>query len=713
MKRFLSIRFVALAALEATAQSAGAQEPDSVAADSIPLYRLEGITVTVSRSRDEINRLPYAVGLLGATQVQGLQAAISLEESLVEIPGVFVANRHNFALGDQISVRGFGARTQFGVRGIRIIQDGIPLTLPDGQSQLGNLDLAAAGRIEVIRGPASALYGNAAGGVISVTTERAPRVPFHPELWALGGAFGDGRTYHKYDLKLAGRPGKLDYYGHIGLFQTDGFRLHSQAEHGLGNTRVRYRPDDRTELTAVINYAHTPVAENPSSLSDSLARSNPDTARDLALAPHQCPPDPGFGGCQNLREAYKQGQAGLHYRRLIGDAHEVSLMGYGLFRELENQIPFTFIELDRRAAGARAVYQLAPVASWFSELTAGLDIDQQRDDRVERESDGETLGQLELDQDEKVTAFGLFGQGRWSLTPMLELALSARYDLVRFDVDDRLVTGDNPDDSGTNTMRQLSPMAGLTYTHASWLNTYASVGRSFLTPTTTELTDSLGGFNEDLRPERATNYELGLKGTAADRVSYSLAFFHTDVVDMIVGTAAPGSERVYFDNAGSSDLNGIEAAVSSLLAPGLTLTAAYTYSDLRFRAFATDQGDFSGNSLPGVPPHQYNGRMSYLHTSGLSGWANLRAVSSYYVDNANQSRNDGFVSIDLRLGYNARVRGLELIPFLGLNNIFDVRYNSSVVVNAIAGRYYEPAPGRNLYLGLRLRPRRTVDSGKI
>ena len=687
--------------------TAAAQQPsDTTGRDSsavLPLYRLRGITVSVTRARGEVVKLPYAVSLLGAAEIQGLEPTISLDESLVEVPGVVVNNRYNFALGNRISIRGAGARSQFGVRGIRIIQDGIPLTLPDGQSQLNNLDLAAAGRIEVIRGPAASLYGNASGGVIDVLTEPPPSAVLRPELWALGGRFDNGRTYQKYDLKAAGVVDAFDYTGHLSFFQTDGYRLHSDARYSLLNTRVRYRPDDRSELTAVVNYSNAPRADNPSSLSDSLARAVPDTARDIVLSPGQCPPDPGFGGCQNLGEESQQGQAGLTYRRWLGDEHEISLMAYGLFRRLDNRIPFTLIGLDRRAGGARLVYRYSPRAGRLTALQAGVDLDGQHDDRVEHLRDDQGVGPVTLDQAERVTALGLFLYGSWLLTSELQLTASARYDLVRFQAFDRLVSVEDPDDSGGRTMDQLSPMAGLRYTPVPWLNVYANVGRSFQTPTTTELTDIVGGFNPSLVPERATNYEIGAKGTAAQRLSYSLALFHQDIADQIIGFELAEIGRSFFRNAGSSNYIGLEASVSALLAAGLTATAAYTYSDFRFEQFVTDAGDFSGNRVPGIPPNQLHLRLSYGRASGFSGSLRFTAVDDYYVDSANQSRNAGYAIVDLRLGYDPTIQGLAIAPLIGVNNLFDARYNSSVVVNASRGNFFEPAPGRNLFAGLRVR----------
>lgn len=688
--------------ITATGPARAAQEPDANP-DSVPLYDLDGITVTVSRSRADLARLPYAVGLLSGPAIAALEPALSLDESLAQIPGVLVDNRHNFALGNRISVRGFGARSQFGVRGVRIIQDGIPLTLPDGQSQLSNIDLAAAGRIEVIRGPAASLYGNASAGVISIQTAEPPAAAFRPSLRMVGGAFGDDRSYGKLDLGGAGTVGDLGYNGHLSLFETDGFRLHSEAERVLFNTRLAYRIDDASELIAVVNYANVPRAENPSTLDDSLAAVNPDTVRDIVLPPGECPAEPAFGGCQNLGEESEQLQGGLTYRRRLTEEHQVSLMAYGVARELDNRIPFTLIELGRRGGGARAEYRLAPRGGRLRGLVAGFDLDHQADDRLET-ARGEETGAVTLDQDERVTALGIFGNATARVAPGLEASLSLRYDRVSFEAEDRLVGPDDPDDSGTRTMDQWSPMAGLSWRASPPINLYLNLGRTFQTPTTTELTDTLGGFSADLEPERAVHFEVGAKGSMDGRITYSLALFHAEIEDQLIGFESEDLQRVFFRNAGSSDHDGVEIGLSALLSQGLTLSAAYTYSDFEFEDFTTPGGSFGGNEVPGVPPHHFHGRLTYHHASGLIGSLRVTAVDGYFVDNANSSRNPGYATTDLRAGFQGRLWDVEIAPFLGINNLFDERYNSSVVVNAFGGRFFEPAPGRNAYLGMRLRP---------
>lgn len=673
----------------------GQAPQDTVAADSLqetPLYRLDEIRVTVTRSRDYIQRLPYAISVVPGSQIQGAEATISLDEALDGIPGVFVNNRHNFALGNRISIRGFGARSQFGVRGIRILQDGIPLTLPDGQAQLNNVDLGAAGRIEVIRGPASSLYGNASGGVISIETERPPPVPFRPEIRLLGGSFGDDRYYQKYDVKAAGRSGDFGYVAHLSHFQTDGFRLHSAAENTLVNTRLRYALDERSDLTAVVNYVNSPVAQNPSALPRELLEQNRDTVRGIVLS-------------QNLGESSKQGQAGLTYRRVLGSEHEISVMGYGLLRELDNPIPFTRIQLDRLAGGGRVEYRLTPLRAALNVLTVGIDLDHQSDDRLELSHP--EPDEVQLDQDERVTSVGLFAHAGVELTPALEVTAGARYDRVRFEADDNLVEPPGePDDSGSRTLDQLSPMLGLRYTHAPWLNIYGNVGRAFQTPTTTELTDPRrGGFSPSLDPERVTNFEIGLKGSAGGRLSYNLALYQAKIDDQLIASRPPEIDRDVFTNAGESTHRGVELGATALLVRGLTLTTAYTLSDFEFDEFRVVSGDevsdFGGNEVPGIPPHRLHAELRYRHPVGLSGTAELDLVDGFFADNSNQVETDAYEVVNLRFAYTLRVRDLALEPFLGINNLFDTEYVSSVVVNDARGNFFEPAPGRNLYLGLR------------
>ncbi|MGH7504762.1 MAG: TonB-dependent receptor plug domain-containing protein, partial [Longimicrobiales bacterium] len=264
-----------LVALSAVAAPLAAQPPTG--RDTLPaVVPLDSLEVTVTRRTVPVDRVPAAVSTVDRETIQRGQPTVTIDEALSAVPGVFVSNRYNFALGPKISVRGLGARASFGVRGVRVIADGIPLTMPDGQTNLNNLDLGSAGRIEVIRGPASALYGNAAGGVIAVTTEAPPEVPFAAEARLVAGNLGRGvhapARLTKLQAKVGGTSGNAGYMVSVSRLETDGYRDFSAARQTLINAKAEFALDPRTSLTAVVNALDAPLAESPGSLPADSAR---------------------------------------------------------------------------------------------------------------------------------------------------------------------------------------------------------------------------------------------------------------------------------------------------------------------------------------------------------------------------------------------------------------------------------------------------------
>lgn len=697
---FRSVTGGLLAILVAPAALWGQEQDTARAAQDtiVPVYNLERIEVTVTRIRSQVNRAPYAIHVVDERAIQAAEMTVGLEESLAEVAGVWVNNRHNFALGSRISIRGFGSRAQFGVRGVKLLLDGIPLTLPDGQSQLNNIDLATIGRVEVIRGPASSLYGNAAGGVISFSTEQPPAAVAAPELNVLWGSHGDGRNFQKYAAKLGGRQGDFDYVASLSHFRTDGFRQHSESQTTVVNTRARWLLDGATRLTAIVNAANTPVAQNPGSLPFALAETSPDTAWPFNVA-------------QRTGESARQIQGGLALQRRLSASHELRVSAWGLTRKLDNPIPPRIILVDRGGGGARAELEFTPVGSPVTAIIGGLEMEIQSDDRLEFENNGGSRGDTTLNQDEQVRGLGAFVQGVVELSERWALTLGARYDNVRFKVEDDFF--DDGDNSGSRTMDAFSPMVGVRHTARPWLNVYANVTRSFETPTTTELKNSpttTGGFNQILEPQKAWGAEIGFKGTVAERFDYSLANYCAWVSDELIpfeDPAVPG--RSFFRNAGESRHCGIEAQAGWLVADGLTLSANYTFSDFQFTDYVVEGDTLDGNRLPGVPIHQAHGRLSYRSPVNVFGSLEVTYSDAYFTDDENSTRDEGgrnpsYTVFDLRLGYDGELGAWSFRPFLGVNNLFDTRYNSSVTINAFGApgqrRFYEPAPGRTFYAGL-------------
>lgn len=676
--------FHTIAIVLLTAVPLSAQARDTTAADTARAVVLDPVRVTVTRWDARLARVPQAVTVLDRAEILRGRPAMGLDEALVAVPGLLVANRYNFSLDQLVSIRGFGARSAFGVRGIKVLLDGVPQTLPDGQGQLSNIELSEVDRIEVLRGASSSLYGNASGGVISIWS-RAPGSVETPSLRLTAGEFGLLRWKAAAGVAVGQGSGSLSVTRTV----TDGFRAHSEADIRQVDARLVQALGARTTLHAGVRVNDSPVLENPGALTRAEADSTPSAADARNVAA-------GAG------KAVTQAQAGVALRHGFAGGGSLDATVFGIRRALENPLAFAFIDLDRWAWGARGAVTLPlAVGSRASLVTAGLDAQWQRDDRLNR--DAATRDTVTLDQLERVFEVGPFVQLAVDLVPRATVTLGARYDRVRFEARDRLLD-DGADDSGVRVMSAASGSAGVTYEVHEALMPYLSVGTSFETPTTTELAnrpDGAGGFNPSLEPQRATNYEIGARGLLGAGLSYAIAGYVTDVRDELIPFEVPGSpNRRFFRNAGSARHSGIELQASARLRDVLTVIAAYTYADHTFEEFRTEADTLDGNRVPGVPRHY--GYVSLRYEASWDGWVALDHTlsSTFFVNDDNTARNEAWHTTGVRAGWEGRLEAWRLAPFVGVTNVFDRRYVGSVVVNARGGRYYEPAPGRAVYVGV-------------
>jgi len=677
-----------------------AQEPDTTKPFTLP-----PATVSVTRSETPLTKVPLAIHTVDRAQISRAKPTWGLDEALANVPGVFVANRYNFSQDQRISIRGFGARSAFAVRGIKILVDGIPQTLPDGQGQLTNLELAEVDHIEVLRGSASALFGNASGGVISIWTNPQSIDDVREDARVVAGQFSErsGRSWNKWQTTTGVRVGGGSAALTVSRLDYKGERDHSAADQRVLNARLRLPLADGWSLALVTDVGDNPRADNPGSLTLAELRANPDQAPALNLQ-------------RNAGKAVTQVQSGATVRRAWANGGEAAFTLFGLTRDLKNPITTTYIDLDRIDYGARAsVTYPAPLGSLVHRLTAGIDFQRLRDDRKNfayTASDPAKPDTVRtLDQLEHVTEIGPFVQSALELSPRTTLTAGLRYDWVKFGVQDHLIfatpTDTNPDDSGARLMRALSGSFGIGVNPSSTVTVYANVGSSFETPTTTELANSpagTGGFNTGLKPQQAWNYEIGTRGSAGQRVGYTVAVFQADVRDALIPyeIAAP---RFYYRNAGSTRHRGMEVSADLSIAPGMSLNVAWTYSDYRYRHYTftdTIPHVLDGRALPGIPKHWLN-LFARAHPAALRGvWAELQQSysSGYVVSDTGSTTTSPWWATSVRVGWEGNSGGMRLGPFLGINNAFNHRYVSSVVINAARGRFYEPAPGRNIYLGL-------------
>lgn len=683
--------------------AAGAQGRDSLRVDTLP-----PLTVSATRAARPLARTPQAVATVTRADLGAARPTLGLDEALAGVPGVFVADRWNFSLDQRIAIRGFGARSAFAVRGVKVLLDGIPQTLPDGQGQLTNVELGAADRIEVLRGSSSALFGNAAGGVISIWTE--PDVPprWGEDARVLAGRFDrPGRSWSKWQSTTRGRLGAGSAQLTLSRMTFDGERDHSAADARNLNARAELPLAPGWVLTALADYGDDPRADNPGALTLAELSANRDSAAAVNLQ-------------RNAGKDVSQGQGGVTVRHDLSNGGSAALTLFGFTRDLDNPQTFAAIRLRRRAGGARAVVMLPfRVGPWPQELTAGLDVQGQRDDRVNFNYVGGSAQpdtSRSLDQLEHVTELGPFVQSAVRISSAATVTGGLRWDAVRFSVADRLIdtarAATNPiylDDSGRRLMRALSGSLGLTLDPSDALTLYANAGSSFETPTTTELAnrpDTLGGFNPALGPQTAWTYELGARGLAGGRLRWSAALYQANVAGELIPFEEPASpQRRFFRNAGSAHHRGLELGADAQLAAAVRIGATYTYSDFRYASYRFTTGGVTyvldGRPLPGVPAHVLDLRLA-LHPAGRGAWLELetRANSSVRVNDTLATQSAGWWTTDVRIGWEGTVGGMRLGPFAAVQNVFDRAYVGSVTVNAAGGRYYEPAPRRNAYLGL-------------
>ena len=648
---------------------------------------LDEIVVTATRIESRVGDIPRSVSFVGTQRIQDGTRQMELAEVLAGIPGLFLQNSNNFAQDLRISLRGFGARSNFGIRGVRIFVDDIPETLPDGQAQVDSIDIGTAQRIEILRGPASALYGNASGGVIAVQSELGQTSPY-VELRMVGGDFGQRRL----QLKSAGETNDVQYLFSANQHETEGFRDHSAAEGTQLGGRLALDLSERSRLTLSFNHTDQPLAQDPGGITEVEARANPASARDRNVQ---------FDAGESLSQ--QKAGAVLRHKTRTG---ELMLRSYLVWRDFDNRLPFVSggaVELDRIFYGGGIQYRTAIPGLDDMTLVVGIDVDLQDDDRRRFDNVDGTVSDLVFDQNERVSAQGLYVHGEYPLGDALSINAGVRFDELDFVVNDRFLA--DGDDSGRYELSEVSPSVGLNYAAGRFV-LFATATTSFESPTSTELAnpDGSGGFNNDLRAQTARSVELGYK-SSLDQFDLEVALFHIDIADELVPFEEPAFPgRTFFANAGESTRQGVEAALQWHSDGGLSAGLSLTYSDFTFDRFIDDGGaDFSGNRLPGVPRFLAYANLAFDRGAGWFGLAEVTYAGDFFADNANTTRTASYVLANLRAGYRFEREQCQLNVFAGINNLLDEFYFDNVRPNAVGGRYFEAAPPRNIYAGFTLR----------
>ncbi len=695
----------ATAAAVASAFPAHAQTADAVT--------LDPVVVSAERTPQPSFDAPASVSAITRSTIETAGPQVNASEVLNRVPGISVLNRQNYAQDLQLSIRGFGARSTFGIRGVRLIVDGIPATMPDGQGQASTISLASAGRIEVLRGPLAQLYGNAAGGVVQVFTEDDALQPTATATLA-GGPYGLVKLGAKFSRSFDTAGGGQGLTIDASQFQTDGYRQHSEARRGQLNGRwqANFGPD--THVSLVLNALEQPISLDPLGLTRAQWQADPKQAVPLAFQ-------------QDARKSVRQQQLGGVLEQRLGPDTALTARLYAGERSLDNALSTPLaaqaaptsaggiVQFERAYAGAGL--QLAhsvPLGEGRAlRLTAGVEYDRMREDRQGYINDGGSAGALKRDERNTVENRDVYAQAGWDLTPQWTVTGGVRSSRVRFRSADHFIARGNPDDSGGVDYDATNPVLGIAFRATPQLNLYANVGRGFETPTFTELAyRPVGsGLNTDLHASRSRHAEIGAKWKLAPAHRVDLALFDIATKDEIVVDTNNGG-RSTFKNAGRTTRRGIELSYVGQCTDSLRATLTLTALRARFdEAFVSGSGAAAvpvpaGNRLPGTPDRNLYAELAWAPPAAWGGFnAALELVHTgkLYVDDANSDAAPAATVVNLRAGLAQQFGGWRFTELLRVDNAGDRGYAGSVIVNDANRRFFEPALPRNWLLAVSAR----------
>lgn len=680
--------------------------PAAVAQQAAPV-QLDPVVVSAQRGRQAAFDAPAAISAVTRERIEQAGPQVNLSEALAGVPGISVLNRQNYAQDLQLSIRGFGARSTFGIRGVRLIVDGIPATMPDGQGQASTIVLSSAGRIEVLRGPLAQLYGNAAGGVVQVFSEDAPD---RPALTLSGSAapWGERKLGLKWGGSFAGGQGlTVD----VSQFRTDGWRQHSDAQRGQLNVRWRVPLGAATQASVVLNALDQPRSHDPGGLTRAQWEADPRRAVPLVVA-------------QDARKSVRQQQLGGVVEHRLSPDTELTGRLYVGGRDLDNALSVPpaaqqaatssggIVQFSRVYGGAalQLSHRVRLDEQRVLQLTGGVELDRMNEDRQGYLNTEGQQGALKRDERNRVENRDAYLQAAWDFAPRWTLTAGARTSRVRFVSDDRFIRIDNPDDSGAVDYGATNPVLGIAWRVAPALNVYANVGRGFETPTFTELAyrRAATGLNTGLRASRSRHAELGAKWRPTAGHQLELALFDIATRDEIVVDANEGG-RTVFKNASRTSRHGIELSYGGPWTDTLRAAASLTVLRARFdEGFVSGSGASAvevpaGNRLPGTPPRQLYAELAWAPKAAWGGFnaaVELVHTGRLFVNDANEDAAPAATLLNLRTGVAQTAGAWRFRQLLRLDNATDRRYAGSVIVNDANRRFFEAALPRRWMLAV-------------
>lgn len=657
-----------------------------------PTSVLAPVRVHALRLGQDLLATPAAVDVVDRDAIAQGRRKTQLNAALTRVPGVYASNGSNFVQNLRVSIRGFGARSAFGVRGVRVRVDGIPETLVDGQAQTDSIDLGAIDHMQVLRGPFSALYGNATGGVIDITTLKPGDGPLD-EAEVAGGSNG----YHRESLASAHQHDGWGYAATLTRLHQKGYRDHSKAVKNQFTGKLERDVGDNGKLTLTSRLLRAPNTQDPGAVTRATAQADRHAARSANVD-------------YDARQTVGQETLGGVFEDTLAAHQDYKLHAFYSHRNFIEYLPFETtsgggVVTYRRNffGGGGQTTRHDTLFGHHNQLVLGVDVQTQRDDRQRYNNEFGRKGRRRFDQDETATNVAVFLQDEFEVTPDLKTTIGARYDWLNFDIGDHFAA--DGDQSGARDYRRASVNAGISYAWAHRQHVYANVANAFESPTFTEFANpsGSGGFNPNLGPQKAVNYEIGAKGEFGKRGRYQIDAFRVAVRDAITAYAERG-DRTFYQNSGRSRRQGIESKLSFDLGHHLSTTLAYTVASYEYRDFIDENGhDYAGNRLPGIPEQTGFGELKWQRRDIGYASVDVHWAGSIFADDANQARVAPHTVVNARVGKTVAAGAHHLSAYAGVDNLLDQDYFDNIRINSYGRRYFEPAPGRSLYAGLKFR----------
>ncbi len=611
--------------------------------------------------------------------------AASINDHLEEVPGLYISNGFNYAQDARIAIRGFGARSAFGIRGVKIIVDGIPETTPDGQGQLDNVNLAAIDNIEILKSGSSSLYGNASGGVLNINTKKNV-LKDYVSASAIFGSNGLGR----YDIGLGKAYNNSNLILSANYTDYTGYRQNSELTSYNVNGRWNTTSDNHY-IDIIANYTNSPTANDPGGINIGQVETDRRSARDRNIS---------FASGESI-DHFK---IGVQHTYSVGTENSLKNYAFASTRNFLGRLPFEnsgYIDLGRFYYGVGSSYENKSIfESGVNSTILGFDLGVQNDDRDRYNNLSGEKGDLVFSQKEKFLNLGLYVQNRLEINK-LNLEGGLRYDMNRLSVDDRnLSNGDNSDQI---TLNSLNGNLGLAYRLAGSTYLRTQLSTSFETPTLSELSaDPNGseGFNMLLEPMSAVTLEFGVRSSIGD-LNIDATVFSIDTDNEILSYELEQfPDRDFFRNAGNSSRVGVELTLDYMIMDQLDVSGSYTYLNARFDDYIQGGNDFSGNDIPGIPQNRFTLSADWKNSDGLNLGVQFLSTGSIFLNDANSVNTESFQLLNFQSSYIIRTTNILITPFINVANLTGEQYFSNIRINAFGSRFYEPAPERQYVAGV-------------